>query len=206
MNKLLSIFRKKKRPETVYVVSGLPRSGTSMMMKMLEAGGMPLLVDNIREADDDNLNGYYEFEDVKSLKDGNNKWLAEARGKVVKIITAHIPYLPSIYKYKIVTMRRALPEILASQKKMLIRRGEDPNKLSDQKATELYLQLLEQVDNWIIKQSNIEHIEIDYNQMLADPEPQVKKLLDFLGQPMQARDLINIIDPAMYRQRKSAQG
>ncbi len=175
-----------------------------MMMEMLEAGGMPLFVDNIRTADDDNLNGYYEYEDVKKLKDGNNKWLAEARGKAVKIISAHLPYLPSTFSYKIITMRRALPEILASQKKMLVRRGEDPDRLTDTKATELYLQLLEQVDNWIAKQTNIQHIEIDYNKLLTDPTPQVTRLTDFLDNALQAGEMIKIIDPALYRQRKSA--
>ncbi len=92
--------------KTIIVVSGLPRSGTSMMMKMLEEGGIPILTDAIRSADDDNPNGYYEFELVKKLPDGQNKWLAKANYKVVKIISALLEHLPANYRYKIIFMER----------------------------------------------------------------------------------------------------
>ena len=109
--------------KTVIIVSGLPRSGTSMMMKMLEAGGLKILTDNLREADANNPKGYYEFERVKQMKDGNLAWLPDAVGKVVKIVTGLIIYLPSDYKYKIIFMKRDLNEVLSSQKKMLGRLG-----------------------------------------------------------------------------------
>src|SRR5215813_2579369 len=112
----------KDRAQPIIVVSGLPRSGTSMMMKMLAAGGLPVLVDAIRAADDDNPNGYFEFEPVKQLADGQNEWLTEAGGKVVKIISALLEYLPKSYHYKIIFMERELKEILASQQKMLSHR------------------------------------------------------------------------------------
>ena len=105
--------------KTIIVVSGLPRSGTSMMMKMLAEGGLPILTDALREADDDNPNGYYEFELVKKLPDGQNKWLADANHKVVKIISALLEHLPTNYRYKIIFMEREPSEILASQQKML---------------------------------------------------------------------------------------
>src|SRR5512134_1182473 len=103
-------------PKAVIVVSGLPRSGTSMMMKMLEAGGLEILTDNLREADANNPKGYYEFERVKQMKDGDLAWLPDAVGKVVKIVTGLITFLPSGYNYKIIFMRRDLNEILSSQK------------------------------------------------------------------------------------------
>ena len=103
--------------ETIYVVSGLPRSGTSMMMRMLEAGGMELVVDNIRTADEDNPKGYYEDERVKDLAEAENtRWLREARGKVIKVVSSLLNYLPKNNNYKVVFMRRHLDEVLASQK------------------------------------------------------------------------------------------
>ena len=116
----------------IVVVSGLPRSGTSMMMKMLEVGGIPPVTDNHRMADDDNPKGYYEFERVKKLDKGDTEWLADAPGKVVKVIAALLTYLPPTYNYKVIFMRRLMPEILASQRQMLVRRGEAPNKFKDE--------------------------------------------------------------------------
>ena len=117
--------------KTIYVVSGLPRSGTSMMMKMLEAGGVTPLIDNIRTADDDNLQGYYEFERVKAMKEGDVAWISEAQGKVIKVISALLESLPTEYNYKIIFMEREMMEILASQRKMLERRGKPSNPAED---------------------------------------------------------------------------
>jgi hypothetical protein len=115
----------------VVVVSGLPRSGTSMLMNMLDAGGIPPLTDNLRAADDDNPRGYYEFEPVKKLREGDFSWLPNAQGKSVKIISALLAYLPPTETFQVLFMQRAIPEILASQRRMLINRGEDPDKVSD---------------------------------------------------------------------------
>jgi hypothetical protein len=112
--------------QTVVVVSGLPRSGTSLMMQMLEAGGITVLTDGIREPDEDNPRGYYEFERVKALPKGDYEWLESARGKAVKVVSALLEYLPPEYNYKVIFMHRRMEEILASQRKMLIRRGKNP--------------------------------------------------------------------------------
>ena len=108
-----------------------------MMMKVLEAGGMQVFTDNLRIADEDNPKGYFELEQVKALKDGDDSWVRDAPGKVVKVISSLLEYLPSTYKYKIVFMRREIAEILASQKQMLIRRGE-PSESDDQKMAEIF--------------------------------------------------------------------
>lgn len=100
----------------------MPRSGTSMMMKMLEAGGMKILTDSQRTADEDNPKGYYEFELVKLIQ-RDKSWLPRAKGKVVKIISELLKNLPPDYQYKAIFMRRNLAEILAFQRQMLIRRG-----------------------------------------------------------------------------------
>ena len=101
-----------------------------MMMKVLEAGGMEIVTDNLRTADEDNPKGYYELEDVKALKDGKSDWMEDAPGKVVKVISSLLEYLPSDYKYKIVFMHREIAEILASQKQMLIRRNMEEHIIS----------------------------------------------------------------------------
>ena len=117
--------------EPITIVSGLPRSGTSMMMKMLEAGGMPVLTDSWRSADEDNPKGYYEFERVKQIKT-DQAWLPQAQGKVVKMISELLQYLPPIYCYRVIFMRRKLEETLASQRQMLQRRGEPAPVVSDE--------------------------------------------------------------------------
>ena len=126
MPSILHTFaRRLKYGRPVVIVSGLPRSGTSMAMKMLEAGGMELVVDNIRSADEDNPKGYYEDERVKDLAETVDKeWLREARGKVIKVVSSLLNYLPKGNTYKVVFMRRNLHEVLASQTKMLDRRDE----------------------------------------------------------------------------------
>ena len=196
--------RLSQQPETPFiaVVSGLPRSGTSMMMKMLEAGGIPPLTDQIRSADDDNPKGYYEFERVKKMREGDVGWLPEARGKAVKIIATLVPYLPEGFDYKILFMRRALPEILASQRKMLLRRGEDPDKVSDVQLTDLFTRHLQQVQTWLADQEQIQLLDVDYRDMVADPGLQAEAVNAFLGGNLDTARMADVVDPALYRQRK----
>ena len=120
---LRRLYLKKTLGPPVTVVSGLPRSGTSMMMKMLDQAGLELVTDRLRQADEDNPKGYFEYEPVKQLaRSADRTWLDDARGKGVKIISTLLRELPAHYNYKVVFMRRDLSEILASQAKMLARR------------------------------------------------------------------------------------
>src|SRR5512136_2813877 len=122
---LTRLYRRLRFGEPVVVVSGLPRSGTSMLMKMLEAGGLTLVTDGQRTADEDNPKGYYEVERVKDLANETDRaWLNAARGKGIKVISYLLKSLPADLNYKVLFIRRDLDEILASQKKMLARRGE----------------------------------------------------------------------------------
>ena len=122
----------------VVIVSGLPRSGTSMVMKMLAAGGLPVLSDHQRRADEDNPQGYFEHELVKQLPDAADKsWVREARGKALKVISHLIKELPDDNSYRIIFVRRDLQEVIASQNIMLSRRGQ-PNPVADAEAAELY--------------------------------------------------------------------
>ena len=191
----------RKQDKPVIIVSGLPRSGTSMMMKMLEAGGVPLLVDNIRTADPDNPEGYYEFERVKGLDKGDHGWLAEAQGQAVKVIAALLPYLPGSYSYHIIFMHRALAEILASQKKMLLNRGEDPDKVSDAELGSLYQKHLDRINTWLDQQPNANRIDMSYNQILAEPLPEIERIARFLGRPLNVEEMVRVVDPHLYRQR-----
>ena len=198
-------FKRKKEniEDRIVVVSGLPRSGTSMMMKMLEAGGIVILTDHARKADEDNPKGYFEYERVKKIKDGDVDWLPQAKGKVVKIIAALVTHLPHSYEYDVIFMRRAIQEILASQRQMLIRRGEDPDKVEDEVLAVLFEKHLAQVIDWAKKKKNVRFIEVDYNDMLKDPDPLIRNINHFLGNRLDANQMASVIDPELYRQRKT---
>lgn len=189
--------------DIITVVSGLPRSGTSMMMKMLQAGGKEILTDQIRTADDDNPEGYYEFEPVKQLKEGIHDWLPQARGKVVKIITALLTSLPPDYKFRVIFMQRAIPEVLASQRKMLIGRGKDADATPDAEMQRIFEKHLTSVINWMDHQPNLEYLMVNYNELLKQPNTHIKRINLFLGGEMLVDDMHNVIDPTLYRQRLS---
>lgn len=186
----------------VYIVSGLPRSGTSMMMKMLEAGGIAPLTDKIRAADEDNPKGYYEFERVKKLDKGDTAWVSDARGKSVKVISALLKYLPSEHHYKVIFMRRKTEEILASQKQMLIRRGEPTDRVSDEELTGYFKKHLQAVDSWLNSQENVDSFYISYNEVMENPAEAVAKINAFLDDTLDAQSMVAIADPKLYRQKK----
>jgi hypothetical protein len=188
--------------ETITIVSGLPRSGTSMMMKMLAAGGIEPLTDNIRAADDDNPKGYFELERVKQLETDKG-WLPEARGKVVKLISALLKHLPAGYEYRVVFMRRRMLEILASQRQMLIRRGEKADSVPDEKMAAMFEKHLAQVENWLSSQPNIRTIYVSYNETLTDPSRQIARISDFLGGglDLDIEAMATVVDQALHRQR-----
>lgn len=201
-NPFKSLFKPQSEAKDVIVVSGLPRSGTSMLMKMLEAGGIPPLTDNIRTADSDNPKGYYEFERVKALDKGDTAWLADTQGKVVKVISALLKYLPPEYKYRVVYIRRNMPEILASQRKMLVRRGEDPDKVDDAQMTELFNKHVAQVEAWLAGQPNISVLYMHYSDMLQDPQTEAVRLNEFLGGDLDIEAMVSVVDPRLYRNRQ----
>jgi hypothetical protein len=200
MSFLKRLFGKRKRP--VIIVSGLPRSGTSMMMKMLDKGGLELVTDGIREANEDNPKGYYEFERVKKLPDGDAAWLPDTRGKVVKIISALLLHLPDDYKYKVLFMRRHIDEILDSQRRMLIRRGEPTDRVDDGEMATMFEKHLRRVYVWMDRQPNLTYLDVDYNTLLrGDPMPVIRRINDFLGGDLDEQKMATVIDPSLYRQR-----
>jgi sulfotransferase family protein len=185
--------------EVVTIVSGLPRSGTSMMMRMLEAGGLPVLTDNVRQADDDNPKGYYEFERVKAIQH-DASWLPDAAGRVVKMISALLRHLPPEYSYRIIFMQRDMNEILASQRQMLVRRRE-PTTDDDSKMAALFEKHLREVDAWIRQQPHIRILYVSYNDILGSPAQQAALVNDFLGGGLNVHAMVDVVDHALHRQR-----
>jgi hypothetical protein len=186
--------------EPITIVSGLPRSGTSMMMKMLEAGGMPVLTDDIRTADEDNPQGYYEFERVKQIET-DQAWLSEAQGKVVKMIAALLKHLPPDYAYRVVFMQRHIEEVLASQRRMLIRRGEATDTIPDERMASLFHRHVAQVKAWLGGQPNVSVMYVHYSDVLADPLQEAERLNRFLGGALDVQRMAAAVDPSLYRQR-----
>ncbi len=186
--------------ETVTIVSGLPRSGTSMMMMMLQAGGMTLLTDEIRQADDDNPKGYYEFEPVKQVEH-DTSWLEQAKGRAVKMISALLRYLPDDRRYRVIFMRRRMDEIIASQRRMLINRGEDPDTVSDEAIAEVSSKHLEQMIEWLAAQAHFDVLYVSYNDVLQNPSQEAERIARFLSGDVDAERMARAVDEGLYRQR-----
>ena len=185
----------------IVVVSGLPRSGTSMMMRMIEAAGVPALTDGRRTPDEDNPLGYYELEAVKTTR-ADASWVAGARGKVVKVIHLLLRDMPPGERYRVVFMRRDLDEVLASQRKMLERSGRKGGALPADALRRQYEAQLREIDAFLDSRPGFSRLDIGYNTLLADPRPQATALARFLELPDAAERMIAAIDPSLYRNRK----
>jgi hypothetical protein len=201
VKKFLSALSKKKSSDKpVIIVSGLPRSGTSMMMKMLAEGGLQIVTDAIRDADADNPNGYFELEIVKLLPEGNFVWLQDAGGMVVKVISSLLEYLPSEYSYKVIFMERELEEVLASQKRMLMNRNESA-KLDDAEMELQFRNHLAAMKAWLARQANIEVLYVNFNALIADSKPLCIKISDFIGIPLNIDHMLSVPSEKLYRNR-----
>lgn len=193
--------RRRKYGEPVIVVSGLPRSGTSMMMRMLDSAGLAMMTDQERTADEDNPRGYYEYERVKDLeKEPDKSWVREARGRVLKIISHLLKDLPEENYYQVIFMRRDLDEVVASQNKMLERRGEE-NTLDDKATKDYYLRHLIQVRFLVRNRAYIDLIEVSYGEALAEPEEFVRKVDAFLDHDLDTAAMAAVVDKQLYRNR-----
>ncbi len=187
----------------ITIVSGLPRSGTSLMMQMLHAGGMEVVTDHIRAADVDNPRGYLEFETAKRIEK-DTSWLPGTRGKVFKMVSQLLYHLPPTERYRIIFMRRDLDEVLASQEKMLARRNAAAAPRQDiAGAFSLHLKKL---FVWLAEQENIQLLRIDYRDVVADASGAAEKVNDFLGGTLAIDAMTEAVDPSLYRNRKSGAG
>jgi len=186
---------------SIVIVSGLPRSGTSMMMRMLEAGGIEPVTDNIRKADEDNVRGYYEYERVKKIKE-DQSWIPLCEGKAVKMVSMLLLDLPRDRHYKVVFMQRNMDEVLASQKKMLQRRGETGAGVSDQKMAQNYTKHLEHIERILGDRNVFDVLYVSYNDVVKNPQDHSKKINAFLGERLDTDRMEQVVETSLYRQRK----
>ncbi len=200
----MNLLRKFQKSESsvITIVSGLPRSGTSMMMKMLEAGGIVPLTDKIRGADIDNPNGYYEWERAKKLPEGDTTWLDSAQGKSVKIISALLTHLPPGYHYKVIFLHREMGEILASQREMLARRNETATAEDDTMMAGLFQKHLQEIDAFLAARPDMDVLYVSYNTILANPLDAVMDVVTFLNRPLNHAEMVQVIDSRLHRQKR----
>lgn len=186
----------------IIIVSGLPRSGTSMLMKMCESAGIEIVSDGIREADEDNPKGYYELERVKELdKNTDKSWLKELRGKAVKIISFLLRDLPATNNYKVLFMVRHLDEILASQSKMLERRNESSGDISDEQMKEHFENHLFRVKYLLQHSDHFDVLYLEHKDMIAKPREQAERISRFLGEQFDLDSMAAVVDRKLYRNR-----
>ena len=191
---------KSSQSDFVTVVSGLPRSGTSMMMRMLEAGGIPLVVDHERLADSDNPKGYFEFEAVKKLKE-DSTWVANCVGSAIKVIYLLLYDLPLDVPYRVVFMRRDLDEILASQDVMIRRLGGEQQDIPKDHLKRMFNTHIAQIRDWLAEKNNFQVLEIPYQQVVSDPLTAANRVNAFLDGRLRVSDMAAAVDPDLYRQK-----
>ena len=192
-------------PPWVTVVSGLPRSGTSLMMQTLAAGGIPPLTDATRLADASNPRGYLELEAVKRLKT-DRSWLPQARGKAVKVIHLLLPELAGAgaegLAYRVVMMRRPVTEVVASQRAMLARQGKASAAVPDAQLEKLFADQLARVERWLEGRPEFAVCTVDYPELVARPAESAARLNAFLGGSLDEAAMARTVDPALYREKR----
>jgi len=186
----------------ITIVSGLPRSGTSLMMQMLVAGGMTPLADGERKADADNPRGYLEWERIKTLPNDPG-CIVEAEGKVVKVISRLLLSLPASYEYRVIFMERPLPEVLASQDEMMRRRGTYKEGASTVAIGAAFEKHLREVYAWLESKSYVKSIRVSYHDALSQPEQVSRQIAQFLGIPMDLKAMVEQVDSSLYRNRSA---
>ena len=184
----------------IVIVSGLPRSGTSLMMQMLQRGGMSVLTDGIRQADEDNPRGYFELEAVKRTKQ-DAAWLDEAAGMAVKVIYRLLYDLPTDRRYQVVLMRRPMVEILASQSAMLSRTGNEGASIPPARLGELFSNQLAEVVRYLLQQPQFDVLEVNHRDVLDDPLVTAESVAQFLGRPLDLGAMASAVDASLYRRQ-----
>jgi hypothetical protein len=183
----------------IAIVSGLPRSGTSLLMQMLDAGGYPVLCDDERPADDDNPRGYFEFTPVRRLEQ-DNSWMSQAEGKALKVVSPLLYHLPRQFTYRLLFVQRSLEEVLRSQAQMLARSGR-PAPTHDSAMQLHFERHLRAVETWIAQQPNISRLTLNHAEVIAEPRLAAERVSQFLQTDLNVACMAAIVDPALYRQR-----
>src|SRR5579872_4129879 len=184
----------------ITIVSGLPRCGTSLMMQMLAAGGVPVLSDGERKADDDNPRGYFEWEPIKQLPK-QPSLIDQAEGRAVKCISQLLMALPSNRSYRIIFMRRPLREVLASQAEMLRRRGTTGPAMDNSALLKAFEAHLKQVELWLKEKSEASVLQLNYHDVLREPLLTSQRIEEFFAMPLDTKAMADEVVPTLYRQR-----
>lgn len=184
----------------ITVVSGLPRSGTSLMMQMLAAGGLPVLTDGLRPADENNPKGYFEWEPAKALKQ-NPGAIADAEGKVVKIISALLAHLPATHEYRVLFMMRPLDEVIASQNRMLERMGKPVPRTPSDAVIAAFQKHLKEVEGWLAGKSHLKVMRVNHADVLAQPRESARSIAEFVGAPLSVEPMTAQVERSLYRER-----
>ena len=192
--------------KTFVLVSGLPRSGTSLMMQMLEAGGMPVMTDDKRGPDTDNPRGYYEWEAIKQI--GKHPELLDdeaVNGRAIKCVSMLLPRMPAKHDYKLIFMRRPIAEVVASQQAMTTRLGTKSADLDSEQLARGLRAHREDIRRWATTVPHITLLEIDYPKLVREPLPQISRLIDFLGKDRlpNSQQMATVVDHSLYRKRSS---
>ena len=183
------------------VVTGLPRTGTSMMMRLLEAGGVPVIVDGVRKPDLDNPNGYYEYEPVKTLKQ-DSSWVPRSQGKAVKLVYLLLRDLPPHLPYDVIFMRRDMSEVVASQDEMLRRKGNDVSQHESHRLIEMFRKELAAIETWLTARANFRVLYVDYNRTILEPQEACARVKAFLNLDLNENRMTAVVSKALYRQRR----
>ena len=188
-------------PAFVTVVSGVPRSGTSMLMQMLRAGGFPVLTDGFREPDPHNPRGYLEFEPARRLR-RDTSWVGDAAGRAVKVVHALVRCLPAGQDYRVILIRRDLAEVVASQQAMLADRSALGGGLSPERLAEIFEAQLRELEEWLGEQPRFRLLRLDHAQVLAEPERVAGEISRFIGGGLDLEAMAAAVAPALHRQRR----
>ena len=184
----------------ITVVSGLPRSGTSLMMQMLAAGGLEMMTDGLRAADASNPKGYLEFERVKQLHK-DNTWMPQAEGRVIKIVSHLLQSCPPGHDYRVIFMLRDVTEIVASQESMMKRLGKPVPPVPAAEVVGMLRQHLLVIQDWLARQRNIRTHYVSHRDLIKSPEPAVDRLIEFLGGGQDRAAMLKCVDPSLHRER-----
>lgn len=181
--------------QIITIVTGLPRSGTSLMMQILNKSGLEILSDGVRQKDISNPEGYYELEAVKGIvKD--NSFLKNAVGKVVKIVAPLPMFLDKTLHYRVIFMRRDIEEILRSQEKMLNK----DQSAEREKFSAIYNTHIQKTYQFF-ELNKIPFQDVYYKDLIADPEVELKKIIQFLNLECGWNDLAQVVNPELYRNK-----
>ena len=193
-----------KSGKTFVIVSGLPRSGTSLMMQMLEAGGLPPMTDKVRAADVDNPRGYYEWEAIKQIaKKPELLDDAKVEGRVIKCISMLLPALPTRHQYRVIFMMRPIAEVIVSQQAMTSRLGTKGATIDHDQLERGLRAHREEIRRWGRMTPDVEWLEVDYPALVGDPSPAISKLVEFLGRERLPNEhaMATVIDTSLHRHK-----